>query len=60
MIDKKLDGDNNIKINDNATSGVQFYVEEEVKINKSSIVKANIYTKRKLKLKIQLPLQELI
>ena len=50
MIDKKLDGDNNIKINDNATSGVQFYVEEEVKINKSSIVKANIYTKKEIKI----------
>ncbi|MFZ1516750.1 MAG: T9SS type A sorting domain-containing protein, partial [Saprospiraceae bacterium] len=50
MIDKKLDGDNNIKINVNATSGVQFYVEEEVKINKSSIVKANIYTKKEIKI----------
>ena len=50
MIDKKLDGDNNIKINDNAISRVQFYVEEEVKINKSSIVKANIYTKKEIKI----------
>jgi len=50
MIDKKLDGDNNIKINNNAISGVQFYVEEEVKINKSSIVKANINTKKEIKI----------
>ncbi|MBK9632339.1 MAG: T9SS type A sorting domain-containing protein [Saprospiraceae bacterium] len=50
MIDKKLDGNDFIKINENVTPGIQFYVEEEVKFNKSSIVKANIYTKKEIKI----------
>jgi predicted acyltransferase (DUF342 family) len=50
LIDKKLDGDAYVKINDNATYGVQFYVEEAVKLNKGSVVKANIYTKKEIKI----------
>jgi len=50
MIDKKLDIENFVNINQQEMTGIQFYVEEAVKIGKSCNVRANIFTKKEIKI----------
>ena len=50
LVDKKMDTDKSAKINIAGLNSVQFFVEEDVKIDQNNIVKANIYTQKNLKM----------
>ena len=49
LVNKKMETDESAKINLAGLQNVQFFVEEDVKIDENNIVKANIYTQKNLK-----------